>query len=69
MYRTHPSTCKTALINTRTAHHTRLHVLLFLLINIKSTLVQALRLCRGRAAHRGIEVQLYSFMTNGTRRE
>ena len=37
----------------------------------KCTLAQALRLCTGRTAHRGsrgIEVKLYSFITNGTRR-
>jgi hypothetical protein len=31
--------------------------------NVKCTLVQALRLCTGRTAHRGLEIQLYPFMT------
>ena len=30
---------------------------------LKGTLVQALRLCTGRTAHRGVEIQLYPFMT------
>ena len=30
---------------------------------VKCTLVQALRLCTGRTAQGGVEVQLYSFMT------
>ena len=30
---------------------------------VKVTLVQALRLCTGRTAYRGVEVQLYPFMT------
>ena len=31
--------------------------------SINCTLVQALRVCTGRAAYRGVEVQLYPFMT------
>jgi len=30
---------------------------------VKCILVQALKLCTGRMAHRGVEVQLYSFLT------
>ena len=30
---------------------------------VKCTLVQALKFCRGRTAQRGVEVQLYPFMT------
>ena len=33
------------------------------IFSLKCTLVQALRLCTGRTAHRGVEVKLYSFMT------
>jgi hypothetical protein len=36
---------------------------------VKVSIVQALRFCRGRTAHRGVEVMLYYFMTNGTRKE
>jgi hypothetical protein len=35
---------------------------------VKCTLVQALRLCTGHRFIGGVEVELYSFMTNGTRR-
>ena len=32
-------------------------------VKVKCTLVQALRLCTGSMAHRGVEVSLYSFIT------
>jgi hypothetical protein len=35
---------------------------------VKRTLVQALRLCTGRTAHRGVEVLLYPFMTTTLQR-
>ena len=38
------------------------------MVKVKCTLVQALRLCTGRTAHRGSRGILYSFTTNGTKR-
>ena len=40
-----------------------IYVLYLKIQKVKYTLVQEFRLCTGRTAYRGVEVQLYSFMT------
>ena len=44
------------------------HIVTLGKVKVKCTVVQALRLCSGRTTHRGVEVQLYPFLTTAVER-
>jgi hypothetical protein len=44
------------------------HIVTLGKVKVKCTVVQALRLCSGRTTHKGVEVQLYPFLTTAVER-